>query len=529
VTGQAGSTNFPTTTGAYLTTNPAAAKDGTAAFISALNSTGTALVYSTYLGGSVGSAGAAIAVDASGNAYVTGYSLDSNFPVTSGAYQSTNLAASINATTGFVTKINPTGTGLVYSTLLGGSGISITADNTDGDSGNGIAVDSSGDAFVTGTAYSINFPVTSGAGQSTNAGASTMSFDAFLTEVDATGTTLVYSTYLGGSGTSFGIRGYYRGDTASAVALDSGGNAYLAGVSFSGDFPVTSGAYQSSNLAAGSSGSNAFVSKISFGARVATTTTVASSVNPQVSGNLVTLRATVTPATGSKVLGGTVVFTVDGSSAATVTLGSGGTATYATTALGVGTHTVTVTYGGSSSFAASTSSSLTETINEPTALAPTFSPAGGTYTSYQSVQLSSSTPGAILYYTTNGTTPTTSSAQYTGAIPVTQTETIEAIAVATGYANSAVASAIYTINLPVAATPTISVGGGTYTGTQTVKLADTTAGATIYYKILRGKTATVTLKYTGPISVSATETIQAIAVAIGCSNSAVASASYIIN
>ena len=528
VTGQAGSTDFPTTAGAYETTNPAAANDGTGAFITELNPAGTALVYSTYLGGSVGSAGAAIAVDSAGDAYVTGYSLDTNFPVTGGAYQTANKAASIDATTAFVSKVNPTGTALVYSTLLGGSGISISAVNTEGDSGNGIAVDASGDAYVTGLAYSTNFPVTSNAIQSTNGGASTKSFDAFVTELNATGTSLLFSTYLGGSGIAFGTEGYYRGDCASALRLDSTNNVYIAGVSFSGNFPITNGAYQSSNLAAGTSGSNAFVSKISLASAVATTAAVASSANPQIKGSSVTFTATVSPASGSSEPTGSVVFTLDGSTAATVTLGSSGTATYATSSLAAGTHTVTAAYGGSGSFAASTSSSLTETISEPTASAPAMTPAVGTYSSSQSVKLSSSTSGATIYYTTNGATPTTSSAKYSDAITVSATRTIKAVAVASNYDNSVVASGTYTIETP-AATPTFSVQAGTYTGRQLLTLSDTTAGATIYYKTIRGATVTLPKKYVGPISVSETETISAIAVAPGYTDSSVTIVSYIIN
>jgi len=527
VTGQAGSTDFPTTSGAYLTTNPASASDGTAAFIAEVNPTGAALVYSTYLGGSVGSAGAAIAVDGSGNAYVTGYSLDANFPVTSGAFQSTNLAAPIDSTTAFVTKINPTGTALVYSTLLGGSGISISTVNTNGDSADGIQVDAAGDAYVTGMAYSTNFPVTSNALQSTNAGASTKSFDAFLTELNPAGTALVYSSYLGGSGNVFGEEGYYRGDCATGLALDSSDNVYIAGVSFSGNFPVTSGAYQSSNLAASTSGSNAFVSKISLAPAVATSTAVASSANPQSKGGSVTFTATVTPGSGTTEPTGSVVFTVDGSTAATETLGASGTATYATTTLAAGTHTVTATFGGSGAFAASTSGSLIETISEPTASAPAFSPAVGTYTASQSVKLSSSTSGASIYYTTNGTTPTTSSTKYSSAITVSGAETIEAIAVASGYNNSVVASGTYTIETAAAA-PTFSVAAGTYTATQSVTLADKTSGATIYYTTNGTTPTTSSTKYSGAMSVNATETIEAIAVATGYSNSATASAKYTI-
>ncbi|MDR3726477.1 MAG: chitobiase/beta-hexosaminidase C-terminal domain-containing protein [Terracidiphilus sp.] len=164
----------------------------------------------------------------------------------------------------------------------------------------------------------------------------------------------------------------------------------------------------------------------------------------------------------------------------------------------------------------------------PQAATPSFSLSAGTYTSAQSVTLTDSTSGAAIYYTTNGSTPTANSTLYTGAITVSSTETIEAIAIASGYTNSAVASATYTITLPVAATPAFSPAGGTYTSAQTVTLSDTTSGATIYYTT-NGSTPTASSSlYTGAIAVSSTETIEAIAVASGYNNSAVATATYTV-
>ena len=162
---------------------------------------------------------------------------------------------------------------------------------------------------------------------------------------------------------------------------------------------------------------------------------------------------------------------------------------------------------------------------------PTFSPAAGTYTSAQSVTISDATSGAIIYYTTNGTTPTTSSTRYTGPITVSSTETLEAIAVATGYTDSTVASAVYTISLslPLVATPTFSPAAGTYTSAQSVTISDATSGATIYYTTSGTTPTTSSTKYIGPITVSSTETLEAIAVAAGDTNSAVASAVYTIN
>ncbi|MCC3371656.1 SBBP repeat-containing protein [Cohnella sp. REN36] len=213
VTGQTISSDFPVTPGAFQTTI-GGNRDG---FVTKLNFDGTALVYSTYLGGSSVDNGNAITVDGAGNAYVTGSTSSSNFPVTSGVFQST-LAGSSDV---FVTKLNAAGSGLLYSTYLGGSSI---------DEGLGIAIDVSGNAFVTGDTLSANFPTTPGAFQITLAG----SFDAFVTKLNEGGTALVYSTYLGGSGS----------DAGNGIAIDGSGNAYVAGATSSTDFPVTPGAFQ---------------------------------------------------------------------------------------------------------------------------------------------------------------------------------------------------------------------------------------------------------------------------------------------
>jgi hypothetical protein len=160
---------------------------------------------------------------------------------------------------------------------------------------------------------------------------------------------------------------------------------------------------------------------------------------------------------------------------------------------------------------------------------PVFSLVGGTYTSPQSVAIRDTTAGATIYYTTDGTTPKTSSTQYSGAIMVSTSETVQAIAVASGFANSAVVSATYTINLPQAATPTFSVPGGTYTSPQSVAISDATAGATIYYTTDGTTPTTSSTQYSGAIMVSASETVQAIAVASGFVNSSLGTATYTIN
>jgi hypothetical protein len=160
---------------------------------------------------------------------------------------------------------------------------------------------------------------------------------------------------------------------------------------------------------------------------------------------------------------------------------------------------------------------------------PTFSPAAGTYTSAQSVTISDATPGATIYYTTDGSAPTTGSTKYTGAINVTQTETINAIAVVSGLSNSGVASATFTLNLPLTQTPVISLASGTYTSVQTVKISDSTLGSKIYYTIDGSTPTTSSTQYKTPLTLSSSETLNAIAVATGYAPSVVATANYTVN
>jgi hypothetical protein len=170
--------------------------------------------------------------------------------------------------------------------------------------------------------------------------------------------------------------------------------------------------------------------------------------------------------------------------------------------------------------------SATYTIQQQVA-APTFSPAAGTYTGSVSVTISDATSGATIRYTTDGSTPTTSSPIYTAPISLTVTTTIRAIATASGMTNSAVASAIYTIQQQVA-TPTFNPAAGTYTGSVTVTISDATSGATIRYTTDGSAPTAASAVYTGPIAVSQTTTIRAMATASGMTDSAVASATYTV-
>ena len=193
---------------------------------------------------------------------------------------------------------------------------------------------------------------------------------------------------------------------------------------------------------------------------------------------------------------------------------------------GSGVHLIDADYLGDSLYNTSISATTSLTgITLPTAATPVLSPPAGTYATAQKVTITDATAGAVIYYTTNGTTPTAASTKYTAAITVSASETIEAIAVATGYSNSPVASTKYAIE---AAAPVFSPVAGTYATAQKVTITDATKGAVIYYTTNGTTPTTASTKYTAAITVSASETIEAIAVATGYSNSPVASAKYAI-
>lgn len=252
VTGYTGSIDFPVTASAFQSQNfSVLAGHGSAAFVTKLNAAGTALIYSTYLGGTGGNYGRGIAVDSTGNAYVTGITLSSDFPVTCGAFQTTRNSTSQNSITPFVTKLNAAGDGLTYSTYLGAKDIPPSGY---GDATQAIAVNAAGNAFVTGYTNSSSFPTTAGAFQTTFAGNSNgYTSNAFVTELNQTGTGLQYSTYLGGSAASGTV-----GDIGNAIAIDASGDAFISGSTTSANFPVTEGALQTSLHGS----TNAFVTKM---------------------------------------------------------------------------------------------------------------------------------------------------------------------------------------------------------------------------------------------------------------------------
>ena len=234
--------DFPVTGGAFQTVVSKNAPYSHMAFVTKLAPDGATLSYSTFLGGDYDDYGYDIAVDGSGNAYITGKTWSVNFPTTPGAMQGTHEGAQ----DAFVTKLNPSGTGLVYSTFLGG--------DNNYDAGYAIAVDASGSAVVAGQTNSTNFPTANALQPAIAPNDNPYTpYDGFVARLNAAGSALLYSTFLGGN----------SADIIYDLALDASGNAYLAGETFSTNYPTTSGAYEETNLWPG--GRNSFVTKINAG------------------------------------------------------------------------------------------------------------------------------------------------------------------------------------------------------------------------------------------------------------------------
>lgn len=571
ITGSTYSSDFPITTGAYQTTSKAGAGWATS-FVTKLNSAGTALVYSTYLGGSRGDTAYSLAIDSSGDAYIGGAAYSPDFPVTAGVVQSTNKSYASYGWNEFVAKLNPAGSALLYSTYLGGSGdygsptneclaidsagdayiagtvlstdFPVTAgafqtkNNSTGrgnmtlaklnptatkltyatylggsssgygdDTPYGLAVDSSGDAYLSGTTWESNFPVTSGAFQTTNHTGGTGAAAAFVTKMNPTGSALIYSTYLSGSG---GV----TGDRGRALAIDSSGDVFITGSADSTDFPVTTGAYQSTNPAAFNNGAVVFLTKLnpagsgllystyfgganSFsdtgrgialgsGGTVYLTGVTSASDFPTTSGAYKTTYNSANGSTGfvseftfgsvaqtmptgtsltsnanPAVVGSNITFTAS----VVPTTGTGiptgnvvfsvDLATVATVPLsstGFATYTTTTplalgTHGILASYQGSaTYGASGGNLNESiTPADPVISPAAGVHPAAILVTITDSTAGAALYYTIDGTTPTASSKKYSGPFLVSTNTWVNALAIVSGKPDSKVAAASYTI------------------------------------------------------------------------------------
>jgi hypothetical protein len=372
--------------------------------VTKFNPTGSALDYSTYLGGNFVASGLGIALNRAGNAYVSGFTYAADFPTTPGSYQT--ACGGTCGYTAFVTQFNPSGSALVYSTYFSGA-----------QWGSGIAVDSAGNAYITGPAL-VNLPVTPGAFQTTCGNPSAC---AFVTKFNPTGSALVYSTYLGGNGADGGTSGgtsiavdsagdaYVTGYTNSTkfptesplqgpggafdafvaklnpagsaldystylggrqndygfgIAVDSADNAYLIGWTSSTNFPVTAGVFQPTYGA----GSDAFVAEISTSvatSRSATSTALSSNLNPSVYGQAVTFTATVSSSGRIPPNGETVTFYTF--SNGLYVLGTApmtaGIASLTTSLLHSGIFTISAAYLGDANFTGSTSPVLQQVVD----------------------------------------------------------------------------------------------------------------------------------------------------------------------
>ena len=254
--GDTSANDLPVTTGALLVTKPVAVANNTG-FVAKLNATGSAFTYASYLGGtqipgSLADSARSIAIDANGDAYVGGLAATSDFPTTAGAFQTTRKGAS----DGYVLELNPSGSALVYSTLLGGGNGGNATDYAAAEAVTALAVDANGNAYVTGYTNSRDFPVLH-AYQSSFPNNLSLSYGAqpqlsfnfssmFVSTILAGGQALGFSTYLGGTKTSYNVTGYYIDnvvylqDVGSAIALDRQGNITVAGVVDTNTFPMLS-------------------------------------------------------------------------------------------------------------------------------------------------------------------------------------------------------------------------------------------------------------------------------------------------
>lgn len=220
ITGQTTSSDFPTTSGSFQPSLNATPDEATDAFVTKLSPTG-GLVYSTFLGGGSWEDGRDIAVDASDNAYVVGETGSGNFPATSGAIQ----VSAGGGRDAFIAKFNAAGSALLYATYLGGA---------ESDTAAAIGLDASGSAYVAGSTRSVEFPTTAGSFQREHSGGEFVDlFEVFAAKLDPSGSSLEYSTFLGGT----------KRELANDVAVDAAGHAYVTGGTLSPEFPTTSGAF----------------------------------------------------------------------------------------------------------------------------------------------------------------------------------------------------------------------------------------------------------------------------------------------
>jgi hypothetical protein len=555
VGGNTTSTNFPTTSGALQRSTESTNKQ--AGFITSLNATGSALRYSTYLSGQNADAMTAIAVDSAGAVYAAGYTDSPNFPVTAGAYQQ-NIGYNglgYPQTNAFVTKLNSAGTALDYSTFLGGNSGLYSADQ--GDGANSIQIDSQGNAIVSGTACTTDFPITLGAFEPQNLAMETSDeCSSFLTKLNPTANVpLVYSTYLGGTGNQTP----YGGDLTSSAVMDSSGNVYLVGATPSADFPITAGVYETP-FGSNFTSSEAFITEFNGGELQKLpipTVALTSSKNSVEFGQPVTFTAKVQSQNGASTPTGVVGFNflqVEESDANGSGVGMGpwttlpvdatGTATFTTSSLQGLQTPVEAHYLGDANNAPATATmtQMVAYLTTATTISASENPApyGSDVVFTATVLDQNGNPakglvfmgmGNISYVETdldaNGKA-TWTNGQGGPPLPVGTDTVYTTYFGDTGYQKSGATLAVTFLALGTTPSPTFTPPAGTYSSVQQIALSDPNSAAAIYYTI-DGSTPTISSRqYLAPITVSQTETIQAVAIASGYSASAIASATYTI-
>ena len=460
IVGKTTSSDFPVTSNAY---QKSAASQYSEAFLCEISADGSQLLYSTYFGGSSNEYGYAIASDSNGNIYILGQTTSTNLPVTSNAYQTTRNG---NADA-FVAKFDSTGS-LLYSTYFGGSGV---------DNPRGIAVDSQGNVYIVGQIYTIPIPTTSNAIQTDLIG----SYDAFVAKLSADGSTLLYGSLLGTTGS----------DCGNGVVVDNESNVYVVGT---GGFALT---------------------------KIATAPTAIADPLGGLFNTTQTVTLTAIDSTGT--LSGTIYYTTDGTDPTNST-----TRTTYTEPITINT-TTTLRYAVIDDLGNwSPIYNQTYTI-DTTAPTVTVNSIGGLFNTTQTVTITTDDTNSTIYYTTDGTDPTNSTTRttYTGPITINSTTTLRYTAEDTARNWATTQKQTYTID-KTAPTASVNVKSGTYNTNKTITLSISENG-TIYYTTDGTTPTTNSKKYTGPITISKTTTLRYIAVDLAGNTSPVYTNKYAID
>jgi hypothetical protein len=413
-----------------------------AGFVSAFDTTKSgegSLKYSTYIGGKEVPSGNTIVdevngltVDSDNNLYVTGYTQNIDFPTTKGVYQPKCNHANNgnNCSTAFLSKINPEGTKFLWSTFFGG-----TNPNPAQATGNAVALDPQGNVYLYGMSGD-------GGGDLPTVNAVQGYFSGnklFIAKFSSNASKLLFATRFGNTSTT--STSAEMPINANGVAVDEHGNVYFAGYTTASE-PFVTTPHTYTDIGTGN-GNRGFFAKIQTEFLQSKTVATVSPADAN-EGVKVTLTATVTGPVDYAVPAGTVTFASGKTVLGTGTLNEKGEAKVVLSSVPAGKYRVIASYSGDGAYEKSASVAEALTINPPAAT-PKFSLASGTYDSAQKVTITDTTPNATIYYALHGAIPTVSSTKYTGAITVSSSEIIKAVAIEKGYSRSVVAVANYTI------------------------------------------------------------------------------------